>query len=198
MFAAALRRVYRRTSGLSKQPVARPPLELLMHVQVADVDSRLLATYLNDHLAGATAGAALARRAARSPQAADEARPTLRWIAAEIAQDRSALRKIMRELDITESSYKMVLSWFAAKAAGRLKLNGRLLRRSPLSSLLELEAMRVAIEGNAAGWRTLREVADDDVRLDGKLQKLLKRARRQADAVEELRVQATSVLTVPR
>jgi hypothetical protein len=39
--------------------------------------------------------------------------------------------------------------------AARLKLNGHLLARSPLSSLEELEMLRLGVEGKAAGWRTL-------------------------------------------
>jgi rubrerythrin len=193
MFADVRRWAYRRTNRLSKQPAARPRLELLMPVRAAEVDSRLLAIYLNDHLAGATAGVALARRAARSAHASRDARETLHWIAEQVAEDRSALRKIMRRLDAPERSYKVRLGWIAERA-GRLKMNGRLVRRSPLSSLLELEALRVAIEGKKAGWRALREILDNDSCLDAKLQKLLARAARQADAVEELHTQATSVL----
>lgn len=43
----------------------------------------------------------------------------------------------------------------------------------------------------ARGWRTLRVLADTDNRLDpGQLAELMSRARRQADLLEELRVQA--------
>jgi hypothetical protein len=42
-----------------------------------------------------------------------------------------------------------------AERVGRLKSNGRIVRRSPLSSLLELEMLRLAVEGKAACWRTL-------------------------------------------
>ena len=50
----------------------------------------LLGIYLNDHLAGATAGTELARRMARSHRGQEESGP-LNRLAAEIAQDRSAL-----------------------------------------------------------------------------------------------------------
>jgi hypothetical protein len=39
--------------------------------------------------------------------------------------------------------------------AARLKLNGHLLARSSLSSLEEVEMLRLGVEGKAAGWRTL-------------------------------------------
>jgi len=72
-----------------------------------------------------------------------------------------------------------------------VKFNGRLLARSPLSDLEELEMLRLGVEGKAAGWRTLRVLADTDKRLDrGRLDELVSRARRQADLLEEFRVRA--------
>jgi hypothetical protein len=148
----------------------------------------LLGIYLNDHLAGATGGAELARRAAGSHGA--EQTGTLRRFAAEVAQDRAALLEFMAALGVPVRGYKVWAAWAGEKAA-RLKFNGHLLSRSPLSSLEELEVMRLGVEGKAAGWRTLRNLAQTDTRLDaGRLDELISRARRQADLLEELRVRA--------
>jgi hypothetical protein len=147
---------------------------------------RLLGIYLNDHLAGATGGLELARRVARSSLMPADAR-VLQRLAAEIAADRQALLKIMAALGIPARSYKRYAAWIGEKA-GRLKLNGYLLTRSPLSSLEELELLRLGVEGKAAGWRTL---ADRDTRLDSaRLDELISAARRQADLLEDLRVSA--------
>jgi hypothetical protein len=149
----------------------------------------LLGIYLNDHLAGATSGAELARRLAASQQD-PSADGSLRRLATEIGQDRAALLTMMKALDIPVRSYKVYAGWIAEKA-GRLKLNGRLLTRSPLSQLVELEMLRLGVEGKAAGWRTLRLAADSDERLDpARLDKLIARARSQADLLEELRIRA--------
>lgn len=149
----------------------------------------LLGIYLNDHLAGATGGAELARRLAAAHRSAEEG-SSLRHLAAEVAEDRAALLDIMAALSIPVRSYKVYVAWIGEKAA-RLKLNGHLLTRSPLSSLEELEMMRLGVEGKAAGWRTLRVLADSDPRLDSvRLDELISRARRQADLLEELRVDA--------
>jgi len=159
--------------------------------------SSLLGIYLNDHLAGATAGAELARRMARSHRgSAREDSGALNRLAAEIAQDRSALLTIMAALGISVRAYKVGAAWIGEKA-GRLKFNGRLLARSPLSDLEELEILRLGVEGKAAGWRTLRVRADTDARLDaGHLDELISRASRQVEELEELRVRAASrVLT---
>ena len=150
-------------------------------------EPELLGIYLNDHLAGATGGAELARRVAGSH--AGEQAGALRRFAAEVAQDRAALLEVMAALGVPVRGYKVWAGWIGEKAA-RLKLNGRLLTRSPLSSLEELEMMRLGVEGKAAGWRTLRTLAETDTRLDpGRLDELISRARRQADLLEELRVQ---------
>jgi len=149
----------------------------------------LLGIYLNDHLAGATAGVELAHRMARS-NTGPGAGETMQRLAAEIAQDRATLRKIMTRLDIPARAYKIGAAWIGEKA-GRLKPNGHLRSRSPLSNLEELEMLRLGVEGKAAGWRTLRVLADTEPRLDaGRLDDLMARARSQADLLEELRIRA--------
>jgi hypothetical protein len=151
----------------------------------------MLGIYLNDHLAGATAGGELARRMARSHQRRDEV-ALLQRLAAEIVQDRTALLDIMAALGITVRAYKVGAAWIGEKA-GRLKFNGRILARSPLSDLEELELLRLGVEGKAAGWRTLRTLAHTDARLDAdRLDELISRASSQADQLEELRVRAAS------
>ena len=150
---------------------------------------RVLGIYLNDHLAGATAGTELAHRVARTHRAQGQD-GQLKGLAVEVAQDRAALIGMMKALDIPVRAYKVCAAWVGEKA-GRVKFNGRLLARSPLSDLEELELLRLGVEGKAAGWRTLRTLADTDRRLDpAHLDELMSRARRQADLLEELRVRA--------
>ena len=99
---------------------------------------------------------------------------------------------MMRAPRIPVRAYKVCAGWIGEKA-GRMKFNGRLLARSPLSDLEELELLRLGVEGKAAGWRTLRTLTDTEKRLDaGHLDELMSRARRQADLLEELRVRAAS------
>lgn len=148
-----------------------------------------LGIYLNDHLAGATAGLELARRVAGTGQV--PAPPAdLGQFAQEVAEDRDTLLRIMGTLGIPVRSYKVWTAW-AGEKASRLKPNGHLTTRSPLSNLEELEILRLGVEGKAAGWRTLRELADRDSRLDaGQLDELISRARRQAGFLEESRIRA--------
>jgi hypothetical protein len=146
----------------------------------------LLGIYLNDHLAGATAGTQLAHRAA-SGHAGTALEDELQRLAREIEDDRASLVGLMRALGVPIRHYK-VYAASVGELLGRLKPNGRLVERSPLSSLVELDAMRVGIEGKAACWRALLRLAQRDDRLDrAQLEALGDRARQQADRVEALR-----------
>ena len=149
----------------------------------------LLGIYLNDHLGGATGGVELARRLASSQRGTPQA-ATLGRLASDIAEDREALVSIMKALGVPVRRYKAGLGW-AGERIGRLKLNGHLTTRSPLSSLEELEMLRLGAEGKAAGWRTLRALADSDHRVDARqLDELSERARSQVEVLEDLRVRA--------
>ena len=75
----------------------------------------MLGIYLNDHLAGATAGTELAHRTARSRSDGQDS-GTLRRLAAEIAQDRAALLDIMAALGIKVRRYKVGAAWIGEKA----------------------------------------------------------------------------------
>jgi hypothetical protein len=164
---------------------------IMAETGTGQIGHRVLGIYLNDHLAGATAGAELAHRMARTHQAQGQ-NGQLKDLAVEVAQDRAALIGMMKTLGVPVRAYKVCAAWVGEKA-GRVKFNGRLLARSPLSDLEELELLRLGVEGKAAGWRTLRVLADTDKRLDpGQLDELISGARRQADLLEELRVQAAS------
>lgn len=154
-------------------------------------DQSLLGIYLNDHLAGAVVGANLARRLAASEREWTWV-DVLDRLAIELAEDRADLLDMMAALDVPVRHPKSWVAW-SAERAGRLKLNGRIFVRSPLSRVLELEALRLGVEGNAAAWRTLRTRARTDDRLDaGRLDGLIKRARAQIDQLEELRSEAAT------
>ena len=152
----------------------------------------LLGIYLNDHLLGSTGGLELLGRLARAHRGTPDG-AVLARLEAEVNADRDALREIMRGLGVRERRYKLVAAWVAEKA-GRLKANGYLVRRSPLSSVVELEAMMLGVCGKAALWRALLERAGDDARLDAaELAALSERAERQAAELETLRVKCAAL-----
>jgi hypothetical protein len=152
-------------------------------------EPNLLSIYLNDHLAGATAGADLARRLAQTHRSNPEGAVATR-LADEIVEDRETLMRLMNTLEIRANHLKVAAGWLAEKA-GRLKLNGHLLTRSPLSTVIELESMRLGVEGKAAGWRTIRALAEHNDRLNkDEIDRLIDRANRQIETLENLRVAA--------
>jgi hypothetical protein len=151
----------------------------------------LLATYLNDHLAGAVAATELARRTAGSNRDSPYGEP-LAAIAREIEEDRKVLEKLMTRFGVRKDRVKLAASWSAEKL-GRLKLNGSLIHYSPLSRLEELELLALGIEGKLSLWRALRQALEADRRLAGiDLEALIKRAQSQRRRVETQRRKAAA------
>jgi hypothetical protein len=119
----------------------------------------LLATYLNDHLAGSTAGRELARRAAANNRGSPLG-GFLQELAREVDEDRDTLLSLMRRLEVRVDPLKVLGGWTLEKVA-RLKPNGKLLGYSPLSRLLELEGLTLGVRGKLALWQALSEIAPE-------------------------------------
>ncbi len=149
---------------------------------------RLLEIYLADHLAASAAGVALVRRSAQS-NAGTALGESLRRLAAEIEDDRRTLQAIVAVLGFRESKAKDAVAWLGEKL-GRLKLNGQLRGYSPLSRVLELEALSVGVAGKLALWQSLESVPGLSERLGCDLEQLAERARRQRAEIEEHRIEA--------
>ncbi|MFD8205913.1 hypothetical protein ACFV2S_05850 [Streptomyces sp. NPDC059695] len=157
---------------------------------------RLLRVYLRDHYAGSAAGDALVRRTARAhgPGPAGRRLPAL---ADEIAEDRESLVGIMTSFRVPVPRARALVARCAEKI-GRAKPNGRLVARSPLSGVLELEALRLAAAGKLALWRSLGEIARGDDRIDaGAVHHLATRAERQIEQLQDLRLAAVGVALGP-
>jgi hypothetical protein len=151
----------------------------------------LLAIYLNDHLAGATVGRELARRAAANNRGSSHG-SFLADLADQIDADRASLLGIMRALRVRINPIKVIVGWSAEKLE-RLKFNGRLLGYSPLSKIVELEALSLGVHGKLALWRTLEEL--DHVDLSSApvpLADLIARAEQQLAELESHRLQAVA------
>jgi hypothetical protein len=129
----------------------------------SELSHDLLPIYLNDHLAGATVGCELARRAAGSNRGT-ELGDFLTDFAAEVDAHRRQLEDVMMRLDVSRDRVKVAGGWLAEKA-GRLKLNGRLFEYSPLSRVVELESLIIASQGRESLWRALAVLAPDEPRI---------------------------------
>jgi len=154
------------------------------------LDRKRLGIYLNDHLAGATVGLALARRSLASNRGTGYGR-VLGQLAGEIAEDDAALRDVMRRLGVPERAYKVNAARLGERL-GRLKLNGQLTGYSPLSRLMELEVLLAGIRGKESFWRSLAAVAPDEPALrDVDLDRLVARAQAQQALLEGFRASVT-------
>lgn len=153
----------------------------------------LLGIYLNDHLTGASVGVELARRSAKG-QLDRQRRTELSRLADDVEEDRVSLLRLMKTLSIPAQKHRIAAGW-AAEKVGRLKPNGTWVHRSPLSDLVELESLRVGVEGKLCLWRLLHRLADTDPRISAAdLDELEQRAAVQIEALEGMRLEAAEAL----
>lgn len=143
-----------------------------------------LAIYLQDHLAGSTAGVSLARRFVKSHSGTQTGR-ALAEVGAEIEADRETLLQLMAELGIEGSRAKNAVAWVGERLS-RLKPNGRLSGESAYQGLHELETLVLGITGKLALWEALRVVPEVAASVD--LDVLEERARSQRERVEKERL----------
>lgn len=131
-----------------------------------------LGIYLRNHEAAAQGGADLFRRAARAQRSRPYA-AELRALRDEVEQDVGTLRGLMERAGVRPDPL-LGSAMRVAERVGRLKPNGTLLRRAPLSDLIEAEGMLDAVFAKSAGWRALR--ADGTVGTEAELTALVARA----------------------
>lgn len=153
------------------------------------MNDKLLSIYLNDHLAGAEMGVELAQRTLSNNQGTAYGE-FLADITRQIQEDKTALEDLMDTLGIRKDRFKQGAAWIAEKV-GRLKLNGQVLGYSPLSRMLELEALMLGVTGKLGLWKALKTVANHDPRLAvADFDELIQRAVAQRDTLEEQRRRA--------
>ena len=126
------------------------------------MSQQALRIYLNDHLAGATFGRALVRRAA-SENPDGELGLFLTGLRREIEDDLETLQRVMRCVRAPANPAKRLAAALAERA-GRLKLNGSLRDYSDLSRLVELDGLATGTMGKQALWRALTNSTTTDLR----------------------------------
>jgi hypothetical protein len=148
-----------------------------------------LGVYLNDHLAGATAGLELAAKLRDNNQGTELGR-VMTALHHDIEQDRAALEELMGHLEVARHPVKQAAGWLAEKLT-RVRLNPALTGSAELTRLLETEALSLGVEGKLAMWLVLEETAGGDQRLAGTdFARLIERARGQRRALEPHRREA--------
>ena len=118
-----------------------------------------LEIYLQNHEAAAQAGSEFFRRTAAN-QRTRAYGEDLHTLATQIEEDHRQLRSIMSQLGIRPNALLSVALRLGERL-GRMKPNGRLLRRAPLSDLIEIEGLLDAVAAKKAGWQALATVEPD-------------------------------------
>jgi uncharacterized protein (UPF0548 family) len=152
-------------------------------------DGRLLAVYLRDHEALLVGARQLAGRMA-APRRRADVQAFAAELRAAVDDDLAAVRGLLRELGGGPSRARD-LAVTVGERLGRLKLNGRLLRPSPLSAVVELDGCRLLLEKAAALWSGLDHIALGPADAAERAE----RARRLVRAAEPLRLDALAYAT---
>ena len=155
--------------------------------------TKLLSIYLEDHVAGATAGSQRAARLADAEADTKDAR-VLATFAADVAKDLDALLALMKTLGVEPNRLKAGVASVAEKV-GALKLNGRVFERSPLSTIVELEAMQMAVRGKRSLWETLQAAMTSP--RPAELDELIGRADAQLDMLSGLHAERVANTFTP-
>jgi hypothetical protein len=147
--------------------------------------------YLNDHLAGATAGVNLAQLAAEEHRQ-DEHGPFFGEIASEIKQDFDTLEQLLEALNVDRSASKAALAEIGSKVMAT-KFTGE---DDQLNAFVTLETLSMGIEGKRCMWTALQRVEDAYPALASfDIDDLVARAQSQRDRVEARRLElATQAL----
>lgn len=122
-----------------------------------------LATYLQDHLAGAELAIEMLRALAEEHQDTPLG-PFAAGLVREIEQDRATLHQLADRVGEGSSPLKDATAWVGEKLS-RLKLHSKV--SGPLGTLEALETLGLGILGKAALWRALDQIAASDARLQG-------------------------------
>jgi hypothetical protein len=146
-----------------------------------------LATYLNDHLAGANlALETIDHLTKENPDLI----PSLTALKTDIYEDRHQLTTLMERLNISESRIRKAGSWIAEGVA-EVKLDVDDDAHGPLRRLERLEALAIGVDGKIALWRALEAAAGTIKTLSGMdYERLVLRGQDQRARIEALRLQA--------
>jgi hypothetical protein len=159
------------------------------------MEQRPLAIYLRNHEAAGQAGRDLFRRTAANQRDRPYA-GELAELSTEVEEDLETLRAVMRAVRVSPDPVQG-LALRLGERIGRLKPNGALLRRAPLSDLIEIEGLLNAVRAKAAGWQALTQVPAPDWSETADTQLLYERALDQAERLTAIHRAASAHVFTP-
>ncbi len=143
--------------------------------------------YLNDHLAGATAGVDLVKDAAERHDG--DLGEFFQQLADEITADYNTLTTLMAAMNARGSGVKEVF----AKAGSEIaepKFSGETTGDADFGTFLTLETLSIGVEGKLCMWKALKAVEDEHTDLQSfEIDKLVERAQSQRDRLEGKRLE---------
>ena len=123
-----------------------------------------LTAYLQNHEAAGQAGHDLFRRVASGQRHRTYGRE-LHDLADEVRDDLASLRTIMAETGVHPNPL-LAMALRIGERVGRLKPNGTLIRRAPVTDLVEIEALVTIVHAKRNAWTALAAVPHGREALD--------------------------------
>jgi len=158
-------------------------------VEDEEMADKAMDVYLNDHLAGAMLGSALAEQL-REKNEGTPLGNVMSSLALQFEEDRKTLMDLMDRMGTSRNPVKQATTWLAEKAT-RPKFTGLTSGGPKVGTFMALENLTLGVEGKVSLWKALKEVPDQYGPLEPmNLDDLIERAEAQRDALERERIAA--------
>ena len=157
-------------------------------ISLDDTQRQLLQIYVNDHRGGSVGGIALTRRIMRN-NLGTPLGDTAADLVGEIEEDAATLDAISDHLGLQPNHAKRAVA-AVLERVGRLKPNGQFRGYSPLSRLLEVEALLGGIDVKRSLWLSLRAITPGETLAGVDLAEMTERAASQRERLMDHHRQA--------
>jgi hypothetical protein len=149
-----------------------------------------LHVYLNDHLAGATAGVELVKTAAENHDGA--LGEFFAELADGISADFNTLTSLIDQMNAHASGAKEAFAKLGAEVS-ETKFSGESVDDPEFGTFLTLETLSIGVEGKLCMWKALKVIEDEHRELGSlDIDTLIERAQSQRDRIEGKRLDVAS------
>jgi hypothetical protein len=147
-----------------------------------------LHVYLNDHLAGATAGTDLVKQAAEQHEGTEIGK-FFATLTDDISADFNTLTVLIDRLGIDSSETKDRIAGLGIKITEQ-KFSGETIGSADFGAFITLETLSIGVEGKLCMWKSLKAIESEVPELaDTDLDTLIERALSQRDRIEAKRLE---------
>jgi hypothetical protein len=147
-----------------------------------------LHVYLNDHLAGASAGTTLVKQAAEQNEGT-EIGDFFATLVDEIGADLNTLTVLIDRLGVDVSAGKGKIAELGTKIT-ETKFSGETVGSADFGAFITLETLSIGVEGKLCMWKALKAIESEVPELaDTDIDTLTERAQSQRDRIEGKRLE---------